>query len=82
MWMFTGEEEGSAGDNFVELDVWVNRDELVDGELFEFRQQIPAHRQQEDRIAEGQGSSTAAGYGDADAHDVSKVGVLGHERVI
>ena len=48
-----GEEEGSAGHNLVEDDVGVEGDVLVEGPLLHLGDQVPAHSQQEETVAEG-----------------------------
>ena len=76
------EKEGRQGADLVERNVGVERDELLDGELFEFGERVARHGEQQEGVAERHGVGRAARDGDADAHDVAQVRVLGHERVV
>nr|CAD7199333.1 unnamed protein product [Timema douglasi] len=76
-----GKEESSARRDLVELDVGVQGDVLLHGELLQLGQQVPRHGQQEEAVAEREGGRGASGDGDTHAHDVAQVRVLGHERV-
>lgn len=64
------------------LDVRVQRNVLLETEVLELGDEVPGHREQKQRVAEGQGSGGAPRDGDAHAHDVSEVGVLRHEGVV
>ncbi|ENN73633.1 hypothetical protein YQE_09880, partial [Dendroctonus ponderosae] len=48
------EEERSASRYFVELDVGIQRYVLLDGELFQLRDEVPGHGEQENGVAEGE----------------------------
>lgn len=76
------EEERCARHDLVELDVRVQRDVLLDGELLQLGQQIARHGEQQQRVAERQGGRRAARDRDAHAHDVTQVRVLGHEGIV
>lgn len=76
------EEQSSAGSNFVELNVRVERDVLLDWEFLQFGQKIPRHGEQQQRVTERQGCSRASGDRDANAHDVPQIRVLRHKRIV
>ena len=77
-----GEKEGGAGANLVELNVGVQGDVLVQRHLLHPRHQVLADSQQEEAVAEGEGAGRTSTDGDAEAHDLTQVGVLGHEGKI
>ncbi|KAH1002589.1 hypothetical protein HUJ04_008666 [Dendroctonus ponderosae] len=54
------EEERSASRYFVELDVGIQRYVLLDGELFQLRDEVPGHGEQENGVAEGDVVAAAA----------------------
>lgn len=76
------EEHGCAGGDLVELDMSVQRYVLLDGKLFQLRQQVSGHGEQQDAVAEGQRSCRASRYGDSHAHDVAQICIFGHEGVV
>ena len=76
------EEEGSQRADLVERNVRVQWNVLLDGELFHFGQEIPRHGQQQETVAEREGSSRSSRNGDSDAHDVAQIRVFGQERVV
>ena len=65
----------------MELDVRVERNELLQGHLSDAGDEVPTHGQQEDRVAERQGGRRTASEGDAHAHHVTEVHVLREIRV-
>ena len=71
-----GEEEGSAGHNLVEDDVGVEGDVLVEGPLLHLGDQVPAHSQQEETVAEGErgGCSSCDCY--SNTHNVTQVSAI------
>ncbi|CAN7998629.1 unnamed protein product, partial [Ixodes pacificus] len=77
----TAEEERGEGDDLVELDVRVERDVLLERELSDLGDQVAAHGEQQQGVAERQRGGRAPRDGDADAHHVPQVHVLRHVRV-
>jgi hypothetical protein len=57
--MHHGEEEGGAGADFVELEVGVEGDVLVKGELLQLGDQILTDGEEEEAVAEGEGVGSA-----------------------
>ena len=53
--MHHGEEEGGAGTDLVELEVGVEGDVLVEGELLQLGDQILTDGEEEEAVAEGEG---------------------------
>ena len=76
-----GEKEGGAGADLVELNVGVQGDVLVQRHLLHLGDQVPAHGQQQEAVAERQGGRRTASEGDTHTHHVTKVKVLSHKRV-
>ena len=66
----------------MKLQVRVNRNVLVQRTLLELGQQIPGHGEEKDAVVEGECRGATAGHGYSHAHDVTKVGVLRHVRVV
>lgn len=76
------EEAGCARDDLVELDVSVERNVLLDGELLELGEEVTRHGDQQQAVAEGEGSGGPTSHSDTHAHDVPQVCVLCQERVV
>lgn len=76
------EEARGAGDDLVELDVSVERNVLLDGELLELGEEVTRHGDQQQAVAEGEGSSGPTSHSDTHPHDVPQVCVLCQERVV
>lgn len=76
------EEARRAGDDLVELDVSVKRNVLLDGELLELGEEVTRHRDEQQAVAEGEGSGGPTGHSDAHTHDVPQVCMLCQERVV
>ena len=55
---------------------------LVERALLELGEEVPGHGEEEDGVVEGEGGGATPGDGDAHAHDVAQIRVLGHERVV
>lgn len=77
-----GEKKGCQGAYLVKLDVGIEWDILLDGELLQFGQQVARHGQQQEAVAEREGGSGASRDGNTNSHYVAQIGVLGHERVV
>lgn len=52
---------------------------LLKTEVLKLGHEVPGHGEQKQGVAEGEGSGGAPRDGDAHAHDMPQVGVLGHE---
>ncbi len=70
-----------AGAYLVELQVGVERDVLVERVLLHLGDEVPGHGEEQEAVAEGECGGRAAGDGDAHAHHVAQVEVLGQVRV-
>lgn len=60
----------------------VERNVLLDGELLELGEEVPRHGDQQQAVAEGEGSGRPTSHSDTHAHDVPQVCVLCQERVV
>lgn len=80
--VYDGKKEGRARYHFVERYVRVQRYVLLYGEVFELRQQVPGHGEQQQTVSERQRGRGPSGQGDAHAHYVPQVGVLGQKRIV
>lgn len=76
-----GEEEGSHGDNFVELDMGVQWDVLMKGDFPDLGDQIPTHGEKEERVAEGERSSRSSSDSYPISHDMSQISVFREKAV-
>lgn len=77
--VYDGEEEGRARDHFVKRYVRVQRYVLLYGEVFELRQQVSGHGEQQQAISERQRGRGSSRQRDAHSHYVPQVGVLGQK---
>lgn len=80
--VYDGKEERRAGDHFVERYVRIQRYVLLYGEIFQFRQQISGHSEQQQTVPERQRGGRSSSHRYANSHYVPQIGVFGQKRII
>lgn len=73
------EEESCHCTNLVKLEMRVQRNVLVEGELFELCDEVPGHSEKKKAVTECERVGSAPSDGNSNTHDFPQIRVLSHE---